>query len=620
MKAITNEQYSKQYEELFSGLDNWINSYTKGDNVEEERQKVTPINNLIQYYRALNYCIEKMSKEEYDTRVPLPYKYYRVPLDEPYFTVDMSTRIITVPKEFQRNGIGCKGDAYAEILFFEIDRLYDLMDLDAIVKDEGNGGCWIQWTNTSTKKSGNSPAIFDDTAGEKLYIAWVVTPEMTEEAGNIDFALRFFTTAINREDDTEYIDYSISTQKASVSIKSTLDLKVIGEDKVEVEKNLQDLIMHRPVYSGIIDSLNGPEPWITTNLDSSVTYDLETSGELYDEYEEGYPRGAIKFKVEAVPVENIEDQEIENHIEYNWYSGNERLRDPNPSGGVNSGFATKNEYVVTKGGTYYCKVGNVNNLYGTRYLNSNTVVVPTATNITYDPKEIPVFAYSITEDHKGTPEIIYKEYNFKVEGNNGTVEYDWYVTDLDGVKKDINDVVDENNEEKLNEGIFIPKVDEEFILWSEATNWRNNTKSNTITTNKTTYRAVPQIPDSVTIDYIGYPDDKNIFQIVANVDFGDKPSGKHEKEWKYRWVYSVSNDATNYTVPSNWIVPNSNGKMLQPTLKRPTNEGDTIQYNFTCYVSHGITDSTGRVISGPEQDSNNISVIVTRDSIYELTD
>lgn len=56
-----------------------------------------------------------------------PY-FLRLPLNEPFLEINANTRAITVPASLKQ--IGVRGDKFAEIVFFKIDRYYDAVDLD----------------------------------------------------------------------------------------------------------------------------------------------------------------------------------------------------------------------------------------------------------------------------------------------------------------------------------------------------------------------------------------------------------------------------------------------------------------------------------------------------------
>ena len=68
--------------------------------------------------------------------------------EEP-FLIDANSRAIQIPAEFKKNGIAVQGDDLAEVVYFEVDRYFDAVDLN-------NCQIFIQW---ETPKSGNNAAI-----------------------------------------------------------------------------------------------------------------------------------------------------------------------------------------------------------------------------------------------------------------------------------------------------------------------------------------------------------------------------------------------------------------------------------------------------------------------------
>ena len=75
------------------------------------------ISSLDQYFSVLKTLTDE----------DITYSY--LPLDEPTFDINADTRVITIPSDFKKNGISVKGDHYAEVLYFTIDRYFDTQDL-----------------------------------------------------------------------------------------------------------------------------------------------------------------------------------------------------------------------------------------------------------------------------------------------------------------------------------------------------------------------------------------------------------------------------------------------------------------------------------------------------------
>lgn len=111
-------------------------------------------------------------------------KYTRLPLDEPYLTINANTRAITLPNDFRKNGIAVQGDDLAEVVYFEIDRYFDAMDFN-------NCEIFIQWELPKTKQKGVSPAYSKDIYTEtgKLFFGWAISQEITKAAGSLKFSV-----------------------------------------------------------------------------------------------------------------------------------------------------------------------------------------------------------------------------------------------------------------------------------------------------------------------------------------------------------------------------------------------------------------------------------------------
>ena len=626
MKVVMDKTNMAANESLFSDF----SDYLRGQ--QSEIAVHGPVTNLVGYFKALNACISK--------NVQPPFKYYRVPLDEPTFDVNMDTRVITVPPKFIQNGLGVQGDANAEIIIFKIDRLYDLMDLHRLVNDNG---CWVQWSHSNGRVTGNSQVVLSDVYeevtevevenenGEKeikqisnpyIYAAWVLSSNITNTNGSVDFALRFFTKANDPKTGKDYIDYSVSTQKATCKVNPGLSLPVLGDDIVV--ENLQDLILSRPVYSGVINSMNGASPYIETNLEPGI-YDLLTSGADYEKYDETFPNGIRKLSVEATSP----DQKT---IVYQWYSGldlvynpltDEEAAKPENDGKLYGTKATSKDYYATTAGTYYCKIGNYDENSGTRWIDSASIEIPRASEIRQNPDKLqatfPIQTYSI---QKNVGNITYVPLNFDVLGANGEVKYDWVLTDLAG-----NPIssAEYSKYGTFSGGTFVPKEGVECIVSVSATNHKNNTVSETIhATNAegTTclYRAMPEAPSQVTLSYT-----LNGAFMTASASYNAKDDGSisasanHKDEWYYQWAYSKNGSTED--VPSSFINQADQSKInmdLGYLLKKPTDGTTYTTYRIWCNVGHTVyAKNPSLKVVGDSKTSNVITLRVYADGTIE---
>lgn len=159
---------------------------------------------------------ENMPAEKANELVPAHYEFILFPIDEPRFVINADTRDITIPSEFKRL-VGVQGDHYAETLIFEIDRFYDVMDL-------WRAQIYIQWTDKNGIDHA-SPAVskYYDAKNGKILFGWALDDEITAEARNINFSVRFFTKDMTPDanGNTE-VTYSFSTKIHQITIAPTL--------------------------------------------------------------------------------------------------------------------------------------------------------------------------------------------------------------------------------------------------------------------------------------------------------------------------------------------------------------------------------------------------------------
>lgn len=203
-------------------------------------------------------------------------RYTILPLDEDVFEIDANTRMITVPKVFQTNGIGVQGDEIAEIVYFKIRRFYDSIDLDT--KD-----IYIQWRSAAIDEKGNpidgvSVPWVKDVESEPGYIifGWPLSSKITAKAGTIQFAVRFYEF----DKDKDILTYSLSTLTQTAIIKPALDfdLPAIILDKQMIDDAtgmISDRFENSEVQNGAVKA---EEPVWTKNLIVHKDLDLDGDG------------------------------------------------------------------------------------------------------------------------------------------------------------------------------------------------------------------------------------------------------------------------------------------------------------------------------------------------------
>lgn len=146
-----------------------------------------------------------------------------IPGDEELFEIDANSRSIKIPTEFSKNGIGVQGDHMAEVIYFSVDRYFDTTDLfnkEILVQYELPGG------DKYLAKTINKTLKYQD---NKVVFGWIVTGDMTEVAGNIKFAVRFY----DRNDEKTRLLYSFSTLTATVKVNASLNFDIEAEDEID---------------------------------------------------------------------------------------------------------------------------------------------------------------------------------------------------------------------------------------------------------------------------------------------------------------------------------------------------------------------------------------------------
>ena len=148
-----------------------------------------------------------------------------LPLDEPTFDIDADSRLITVPDCFKKNGVSVQGDQVAEIIYFTIDRYVDATDLalqDIKVVIQWETAPIVIGKTTTTEKGISAAYLKDITLREdqgKLLFGWALNNTITQSAGTIKFAVRFYRADAK----TGELIYSFSTLTAQATINPSLD-------------------------------------------------------------------------------------------------------------------------------------------------------------------------------------------------------------------------------------------------------------------------------------------------------------------------------------------------------------------------------------------------------------
>ena len=183
--------------------------FLKAENILSEKEGTAiSISNLNDYFERLK-----------DLAILDP-EFLILPKDEEMFIIDANTRNITIPKSFSE-GIGVQGDEIAEIIYFTIDRYYDITDL--YEKD-----ILIQWKNGTIEglSEAFNKTLIGDIGSQKVVFGWPISSEITENSGKILFSIKFYSKDANND-----ITYSFNTLTTTVKINPSLPSNLL--DKID---------------------------------------------------------------------------------------------------------------------------------------------------------------------------------------------------------------------------------------------------------------------------------------------------------------------------------------------------------------------------------------------------
>lgn len=150
-----------------------------------------------------------------------------LPKDEKVFNIDLNTRKIEIPQF-----LSVAKDHEAETIYFKFDRYFDYVDLTT-------KACIIQYINAKGDSYIYPVPYYDlETFADegKVVIPWCIQGAATEKAGNIQFAIRWYST--NAE---KHISYSFNTLVAQGKIlegQYTPDEVELSKDQIDLSPEL----------------------------------------------------------------------------------------------------------------------------------------------------------------------------------------------------------------------------------------------------------------------------------------------------------------------------------------------------------------------------------------------
>ena len=133
------------------------------------------------------------------------------------FTIDLNTRSISAPPEFQ-DFIGVVGEHKSETLTFQCDRYYDTVDLSRMM-------IVVEYVNADGQGR-VSPILMRDytTFEDKIIFDWIIDAAMTGTAGIVQFDVRFYMVGAKLEEGGSPLVYSLRTLPYQTKIVDTLPL------------------------------------------------------------------------------------------------------------------------------------------------------------------------------------------------------------------------------------------------------------------------------------------------------------------------------------------------------------------------------------------------------------
>lgn len=504
------------------------------------RGNETEITTLASYFSYLSE-LEKISPE-----------FMRIPLDEKRFIILPDTREIQAPSNFddaKKWIIGVKDDHKAEILFFEVDRFYDAIDLAICfprqIEDENNSPYWdyhgqtyVQWKigkRDSLGMGGLDPVQWVEITEEKIYFGWEVSSNVLQASGDLSFAVRFeYREFLNPENNSSPdLDrpalFSLNTQEVTCSIAKNL-FDQFSNNNIGVNNLVEDTTdttYSRPRFSGIFNNVAGPQASILKNLPSNMNIE---NGE--------------SLEVQATPIAN--DRELK----YKWYNSwnvdNTVVAEGTPT------------YTPTTPGAYRVSIGNEYQEGKIRWIDSNTCFIPNPSDIKIDNKELMETQYyndgsfTVSLDiSRGLNEVQRSDegkltYNVMRQNKNDATSYDLVHTEEDASHKSTFTYqytpIDDNLEDDDD-------MTGEYYI--QVINTHNNV-SKEVNSNSFIVKNRAQTPKSVTISKHGVVN--NQVQLKATVEMDNKTTN----DLYYRWYesYEVGNpnaiiNSTNYEANQN---------------------------------------------------------------------
>lgn len=122
---------------------------------------------------------------------------------------------------------------------------------------------------------------------EKIYFGWYISKNASLAAGNIEFAIKFYSQK-EALDGSVKTEFEMNTLPAKIAIKNGINL----DNRYAEVDDYSDIVRSRSIYSEIVNSLSAAEPVISPNLVAG-TYDIAPQ------------ENSISFTVGAYSPDNV---------------------------------------------------------------------------------------------------------------------------------------------------------------------------------------------------------------------------------------------------------------------------------------------------------------------------
>lgn len=167
------------------------------------------ITNPTDYYSVLHQI--------QDENFPVKYPALPAPEDEKLVQINLNSRTISN----ENNYITVEGDHAAEIIYFEIDRYFDTMDLTNMM-------CIIQYINADNEKRIYPVPYYDlITKKDKIIFPWILNYSATKKTGLLKYMITFY----HIEKDTNNLMFNLNTQPDVIKVYNRLNYDNVSQEE-----------------------------------------------------------------------------------------------------------------------------------------------------------------------------------------------------------------------------------------------------------------------------------------------------------------------------------------------------------------------------------------------------